>query len=43
MIAFYTASLPASIVEPELDFFANFYLDPGSESDTLPGLFRRVV
>lgn len=35
VIAFYTASLPANIIEPELDFFAYFYLDPGSTSIAL--------
>nr|ODN95521.1 hypothetical protein L204_04061 [Cryptococcus depauperatus CBS 7855] len=28
IIAFYAASLPATILEPELDFFASFYMDP---------------
>lgn len=28
VIAFYTASLPPNIIEPDLEFFASYYMDP---------------
>ncbi|WVQ75054.1 hypothetical protein IAR50_004663 [Cryptococcus sp. DSM 104548] len=31
VIAFYTASLPATIVEPDLQFFASYYMDPSAD------------
>lgn len=31
VIAFYTASLPAAIIDSELDFFAAYYLDSARE------------
>ncbi len=33
VIAFYTASLPDSFVEPDLDFFADFYLDSARKKE----------
>lgn len=31
VIAFYTASLPPNIIEPDLEFFASYYMDPSSD------------
>ncbi|WVF68617.1 hypothetical protein IAT40_003387 [Kwoniella sp. CBS 6097] len=31
VIAYYTASLPASVIEPDLEFFANYYMDPSPD------------
>ncbi|WWD20135.1 hypothetical protein CI109_104611 [Kwoniella shandongensis] len=31
VIAFYTAALPSNIVEPDLDFFASYYLDSSAD------------
>ncbi|WVQ79391.1 hypothetical protein IAT38_001488 [Cryptococcus sp. DSM 104549] len=31
VIAFYTASLPSNIIEPDLEFFASYYMDPSTD------------
>ena len=42
VIAFYSASLPSDIEEPDLDTFADFYLDPCGECSDFP-LSRRLI